>query len=213
MPNACPAVTFATRPWRLTGCGPNKGVDWLWCVHGQGLGWGKGSEGGSKESCSSWVGLPVIFWEMSHSNCSTFTINYRSSEWGSSTKTCFFFLRKLWGSYFFNEDKQNLKIHALCINELAGFWKGRPLTWNLFIKQGSYLTPHISGWVWMAETTQACCGTDCSIPLRLKHTRSLKIVPIHIKHRQNHNCIRGNRSHLARTNINHSYLTLQYGCK
>lgn len=76
-------------------------------------------------------------------------------------------------SYFLNEDKCNLTIPELCINELAGFWKGRPLTWNLFIKQGSYLTPHISEWVWMAETTQTFCGNDCLTPLRVKHARSL----------------------------------------
>lgn len=44
------------------------------------------------------------------------------------------------------------------------------------------------------------------------YTRTLTDnVPMHIKHRQNHNCIRGNRPHLAGTNINPCYLTAQYG--
>lgn len=101
MPNACPAVTFATRPWRLTGCGPNKGVDWLWCLHGEGLGWGKGSEGGSKESCSSWVGLPVIFFGKWVTPTAPRLLSIRDLQNGGPPLKCVFLPQKpVWVLFF-----------------------------------------------------------------------------------------------------------------
>lgn len=48
MPNARPAVTPATCPWRLAACEANKGADWLWCVHGVRLKPGEGCTGGQR---------------------------------------------------------------------------------------------------------------------------------------------------------------------
>lgn len=90
MPNARPAVTPATCPWRLAACEANKRADWLWCVHGLRLERGEGCTGGQRVALKNPAPAGMTCLQFL-GNWVTATATHLPSirEWGYSTKMCF----------------------------------------------------------------------------------------------------------------------------